>query len=130
MATVPLIYTDVIDASSGPNKQGFAINTVQYSGKISQVTFNGPTQESSREEVWTVKWKGLIYDEANPTATSSTYYTMKQFFESNYLGLITWQPFELQQDRVWKIKANSWKQKNRAGCVFDVSFQLVYLYNV
>ncbi len=130
MTTQSLIYTDVIDASSGPVKQGFATNTVQYSGKISQVTFDGPTQESSREEIWNVKWRGLVYDEANPTAASSTYYTMKKFFEDNYLGLIAWRPFELQQDRVWRIKSNSWKQKNRAGCVFDVSFQLVYLYNL
>lgn len=131
MATV-LPYQSILERSSGPKRQGFLVNEISYSSKISQRAYDGPSKESSRDEVWKVRWKQLEYfTPAEVLAGAVSSYTiMKDFYEDHYLGEVEWKPFEIDTTRIWKIVRDSWRQSNTAGCIFDVSFELKYLYNV
>ena len=127
-----LPYQNAIDRVSGPTKEGFDIIKTQYSSKISQKVFDGPSQEASRQSIWKVRWKQLEY--FTPAEVSggavSTFDIVKQFYEDNYIGEVEWQPFEAAQSRIWEIVPGSWRQVNPAGRIFDVSFSLKYLYSV
>ena len=121
-----------LDRSSGPSSQGFNINIVEYSPKVRQVAYAGPDKESSREEQWKVVWKLLIRrtpQEVIDTGEASTYDTIKKFYEDQYLTTVEWNPVEIGVDRIWEIIPNSFKQNNPAGCIFEVSFKLKFLYN-
>lgn len=131
MAALPL--QDQIDRTSGPKSQGFLVNQVSYSSKVSQKAFDGPSQEASRDEVWTVRWKllqRLSPQEELDTGETSTYDLIKDFYENNYLSTVEWQPFEIDRMCVWEIVPNSLKQSNKAGCIFELSFDLKLLYRI
>ena len=131
MAIVDLPHQEMIDRTSGPKKSGFDVLSINFSSKVSQRAFDGPTQESSRNEVWTVRWKLLQYltpQEVIDTGTPSQYDTVKSFYESAYLGKVRWKPFEIVGTRIWEIVPNSFTQNNPAGCIFDVKFDIRYLY--
>lgn len=133
MSTHVLPLLGLLDRSSGPKSQGFDINVVSYSSKISQKAFDGPSQEASRNERWTVRWKmtqRLTPQEVIDSGNESTYDTIKAFYELNYIRNIEWKPFEVEVNRVWKIVPNSFKQSNTAGCIFDVKFDIEFLYNI
>ena len=131
MAIVDLPHQDMIDRSSGPKSSGFDTVTVNYSSKVRQRAFDGPNQESSRSEVWTVRWKLLTYltpAEVIEQGIPSEYDTVRSFYESAYLGKVRWKPFELVGTRIWEIVPNTFRQVNPAGCIFDVKFDIRYLY--
>jgi hypothetical protein len=130
---IPLPYQDAIDRTSGPRNQGFNIVTIEYSPSISQRAFDGPTQEASRTEEWTVVWKlleRLTPEEVISYGRPSTFDVVKKFYEDNYLGKVEWRPFESDVTRVWEIKPNSLKQKNPAGCIFELKFSLKFIHNI
>ena len=128
---VQLPYQNLIDRTSGPTSSGFDIIKTQYSSKISQKVFDGPSQEASRQEVWKVRWKQLEYFTPDEVAGGaiSTLDIVRDFYENNYIEEVVWQPFEIATSRVWEIVPSSWKQSNPAGSIFDVSIDLRYLYN-
>ena len=131
MAQLPL--QESIDRSSTPSRQGFGIREISYNSKVRQVAFDGPTQESSREEVWTIRWsllERLTPAEVITLGRPSTFDTVKDFYEDNYLGTVEWRPFESDVTGVWRIVPNSLQQKNPAGCIFNISFKLQLLYNM
>lgn len=126
-----LPYQNLIDRTSGPTSSGFDIIKTQYSSKISQKVFDGPSQEASRQEVWKVRWKQLEYFTPLEVGEGriSTYDIVKDFYEAQYIGEVIWKPFEIATSRIWEIVPSSWKQSNSAGSIFDVSIDLRYLYN-
>ena len=130
MAT-QLPYPTLLERTSGPTSSGFDIIKTQYSSKISQKVFDGPSQEASRQEVWKIRWKQLEYFTPAEVGAGaiSTLDVVRDFYEANYIGEVSWQPFELAESRIWEIVPNSWKQTNPSGCIFDVSIDLRYLYN-
>lgn len=131
MAIIPLPYLGKIDRSSGPKIEGFGINEVSYSSKVFQRSFSGADAESSREEVWTVKWMHLEY--ATPAEVLagkvSSIDDIRSFYKSAYMNKIQWKPFEIGQNRIWTVIPNTLKVNNPAGCVFEASMDLKFLYN-
>ena len=131
MAT-PLPLQEMLDRSSGPTKSGFDLNVIEYSPKISQKSYNGPSQEASRKELWNVRWKQLEFltaQEVIDLGRVSELDFVRNFYENNFIGELEWKPFELTTTRIWKIVHNTWKQTNTAGCIFDVAFDIEFLYN-
>lgn len=132
MAVQELPLQSQIDRSSGPKAVGFDVIEVKYSSKVSQRSFDGPSQEASRNETWTVRWKlleRLTPQQEVAQGRDSTFDTIKNFYENNYLGRVEWKPFELETIRIWEIVPNSFRQTNSAGCIFDVKFDIRFLYN-
>lgn len=131
MAINDLPHQDIIERTSGVKSVGFETSTINYSSKISQRAFRGASQEASRDEVWTVRWKQAEYltpEEVVSLGRASQYDTLKDFYEGNYLEKVRWKPFEIVGTRIWEIVPNSWKQSNPAGSLFDVKFDIKYLY--
>ena len=45
------------------------------------------------------------------------------------MNRVLWKPFELADERIWSIVPNTLKVDNPAGCVFNASLDLKYLYD-
>lgn len=131
MAIIQLPHQDKIDRSSAPRSEGFAINEVSYSSKVFQRSFAGADAESSREEVWTVKWMHLeYYSPAEVLAGKvSTIDDIRSFYKAAHLNKVEWKPFEINQNRIWTVVPNTLKVVNPAGNVFEASLDLKFLYN-
>lgn len=131
MAIIPLPHQDKIDRSSAPKVEGFGINEVSYSSKVYQRSFSGADAESSREEVWTVKWMHLQYATPEEVAlgVENTIDDIRDFYKSAYMNKVEWKPFEINQNRIWSIVPNTLKVVNPAGCLFEASIDLKFLYN-
>ena len=131
MAIIQLPHQDKLDRSSAPKSEGFMLNEVSYSSKVFQRSFAGADAESSREEVWTVKWMHLEY--FTPTEVLegklSTIDDIRDFYKSAQLNKVEWKPFEINQNRVWSVIPNTLKVSNPAGNVFEASLDLKFLYN-
>lgn len=130
MTTFILPFEDRIDRSSGPSKEGFSIDVVQYSGKISQRTYSGPSQAASREEEWNILWKNIEYNSPEEVAAGAVdeLGQILEFYKQAYLGRVSWRPFEFSSNRIWEIVPDSLKRKNVAGCIFEVTISLTLLY--
>ena len=131
MAIISLPYLDKIDRSSGPKSEGFGLNVVSYSNKVEQRSFSGADAESSREEVWTVKWMHLQYatpEEVLAGAVNSLQ-VIRDFYKSGQMNKVQWKPFEIGTNRIWSIVPNTLKVVNPAGCLFEASLDLKFLYN-
>ena len=131
MAIISLPYLDKIDRSSGPKIEGFGINEISYSSKVFQRSFSGADAESSREEVWTIKWMHLTYATRSEVAAGavSSIDDIRSFYKSAQLNKVEWKPFEINQNRIWAVVPNTLKVGNPAGCVFEASMDLKFLYN-
>ena len=125
-----LPFQERIDQSSGPTLEGYDTTTIQYGGKVSQTTFNGPDAESSKEEVWKVNWAFLEY--ATPAEVAGGAIDevafLRNFFRQVQTGFVKWRPFELGNSRIWKVVPKSLKIKQTAGCIFTASLNLELQY--
>lgn len=130
MAIINLPYLDKIDRSSGPKVEGFGINEVSYSSKVYQRSFSGADAESSREEVWTIKWMHLQYSTPSEVASGAVdeLGAIRAFYKAAYTNRILWKPFEIGKNYIWSVVPNTLKVDNPAGCVFTASLDLKYLY--
>jgi hypothetical protein len=131
LAIINLPYQDKIDRTSGPKVEGFGINEISYSSKVFQRSFSGADAESSREEVWTIKWMHLQYSTPSEVAAGAIdeLGAIRSFYKSAYMNRVLWKPFELADERIWSIVPNTLKVENPAGCVFNASLDLKYLYD-
>lgn len=131
MAIIELPLQNLIDRSSGPTSEGFAISEVRYSANISQRSFKGPDVSTSREEVWKINWAFLNYATPEEVAKGEVdqLLLVRKFYQDAQLGQVRWKPFEIAQTRIWQIIPNSLKVSNIAGCVFKASLDLKYLYD-
>ena len=127
MAIIDLPYQDIIDRDSGPTSDGFDLNEIQYSGKVSQRSFNGPSVEASRNSTWQVKWKLLEFDKGQGVKYDID--VVRNFYRLAQTNMVRWKPFDIAQTRIWRIVPNSFKQTNTAGTIFEASLNLEYLYN-
>lgn len=127
MAIIDLPYQDIIDRDSGPTSDGFDLNEIQYSGKVSQRSFNGPSVEASRNSTWQVKWKLLEFDKGQGVDYDID--VVRDFYRLAQTNMVRWKPFDISQTRIWRIVPNSFKQTNTAGTIFEASLNLEYLYN-
>lgn len=127
MAIIDLPYQNIIDRDSGPTSDGFDLNEIQYSGKVSQRSFNGPSVEASRNSTWQVKWKLLEFDKGQGVAYDID--VVRDFYRLSQTNMVRWKPFDIAQTRIWRIVPNSFKQTNTAGTIFEASLNLEYLYN-
>lgn len=130
MAIFELPFSDRVERTSGPSKEGFAIDEINYSGKIRQVVFSGPSQEASREEVYQINWKQIEYNSALEVlnGAENELGVIFDFYKQAYLGKVRWKPFEVENSRIWEIVPESLSRTNVAGCLFDVSIKLSLLY--
>lgn len=128
MAIIDLPYQDIIDRESGPTSEGFDLDTIQYSGKVSQRTFNGPSIEASRVEIWKVTWKLLEFD-VSGNGVQYDIDVVRDFYRLSQINKIRWKPFEISQTRIWRIVENSLKVSNTAGNIFTATLNLEFLYN-
>ena len=128
MAIIDLPYQDIIDRSSGPSSEGFALEEVRYSGKVSQRTFNGPSVEASRTEVWKVTWS-LLQKDIDFSGVDYDIDVIREFYRQSQVNKIRWRPFEIGQTRIWRIVQNSLKVSNNSGCNFQATISLEFLYN-
>lgn len=131
MAIIALPHQDKIDRTSAPKIEGFAINEVSYSSKVFQRSFAGADAESSREEVWTIRWMHLQYATPEEVAAGAenTIDDIRNFYKSAHTNKVMWKPFEIAQNRIWTVVPNTLKVVNPAGCVFEASLDLKFLYN-
>lgn len=127
MAIIDLPYQKIIDRESGPTSDGFDLNEIQYSGKVSQRSFNGPSVEASRTSTWQIKWKLLEFD--NGQGVDYDIDVVRNFYRLAQTNVVRWKPFDIAQTRIWRIVPNSFKQTNTAGTIFEASLSLEYLYN-
>lgn len=130
MAIFNLPFSDRVDRTSSPSKEGYAVDEIRYSGNIAQRSFSGASQEASRREEWVIKWKLIQYATPAEVAAGATneLATLMDFYEQAYLGQVRWRPFEFPENRIWEIVPNSLKRSNPAGCIFNVSIKLRLLY--
>ncbi len=126
-----LPYQDQVENSSGYSMEGFATNVVRYSGKISQVSFEGADVESSREEVFDVKWAAIQYSTPEEVLNGSIDQLggIRDFYRQIQTGYVRYKPFESGQVKIWRIVKNSLRVKNVSGCINSVSLSLEFMYN-
>ena len=131
MAIINLPHQNILDRSTSPKSEGFAMQEVKYSGKIVQRSFEGATQEASREEVWDIVWKQLEYATPEQVAlgSASTIQDIRDFYKSAHMNKVRWQPFEINTSRIWEVVPDSLKISNPAGCIFEAKLKLRLLYN-
>ena len=127
MAIIDLPYQNIIDRSSGATSDSFDLDEIQYSGKVSQRAFNGPSLEASRRSVWNVTWKLLEFDLGGGVEYDIN--VVRDFYRLAYINKVRWKPFDIAETRIWRIVANSYKEANTAGTIFEASLSLEYLYN-
>ncbi|AFK66653.1 hypothetical protein COPG_00057 [Colwellia phage 9A] len=127
---IDLPFQDKIDQSSGAKAEGFALNIIRYGSKVSQLSFMGADAESSREEDWVVNYPFIEY--ATPAEVlggkTDELKQLRDFYKTAQLALVRWRPFEYESNRIWRIKPNSLKIKQVAGCNFKATLQLEFLY--
>lgn len=128
MAIIDLPYQNIIDRSSGPSSEGFSLEEVRYSGKVSQRVFNGPSVEASRTEVWKVTWT-LLQKSVNGESVEYDIDVIRDFYRQAQLNKVRWKPFEIEQTRVWRVVANSLNVSNPSGTNFQATLSLEFLYN-
>ena len=126
---IDLPHQDIIDRSSGPKREGFMVNQINY-GAVSQREFQGADAEASREESWTIKWKLLEFRSAAEVAAGAknTIQEIRDFYKNAQLNHVRWKPFELPTTRIWEVVPYSLRVNNPAGCIFEAQLQLKYLY--
>lgn len=128
MAILDLPYQNIIDRESSPSSEGFGLDVIQYSSKVSQRSFNGPSIEASRNEIWKVVWNLLEFD-TKGTGVQYDLDVVRDFYRLAQVNKVRWKPFEIAQTRIWRVVENSLKVKNTAGNIFSASFDLEFLYN-
>lgn len=127
MAILDLPYQNIIDRESGPTSEGFDLDIIQYSGKVSQRSFNGPSVEASRTEIWKVTWKMLEFDKGQGVTYDLG--VVRDFYKLAQTNTVRWKPFEINQTRIWRVVTNSLNISNTAGTVFTATLNLEFLYN-
>ena len=127
MAIIELPYQNIIDRESGPTTEGFDLDVIQYSGKVAQRSFNGPSVEASRNEIWKVTWKLLEFD--NNQGVDYDLDVVRNFYKISQTNMVRWKPFEIGNTRIWRVVSNSLSVKNTAGSIFSASLNLEFLYN-
>lgn len=127
MAIIDLPFQDIIDRESGPSSEGFGLDVIQYSGKVSQRSFNGPSVEASRNEIWKVTWKLLEFDKGQGVTYDLK--TLRDFYRLAQINKVRWKPFEIAETRIWRVMQDSLKVSNTAGTIFSASLNLEFLYN-
>jgi len=128
MAILDLPYQEIIDQESGPSSEGFGLDIIEYSSKVSQRSFSGPSIEASRQEVWKVTWKLLEFD-TDGSGVDYDLDVVRDFYRLAQVNKVRWKPFEIAQTRIWRVVANSLKVTNTAGNIFTASMNLEFLYN-
>lgn len=128
MAILDLPYQGIIDQESGPSSEGFGLDIIEYSSKVSQRSFSGPSIEASRQEVWKVTWKLLEFD-TDGSGVDYDLDVVRDFYRLAQVNKVRWKPFEIAQTRIWRVVANSLKVTNTAGNIFTASMNLEFLYN-
>ena len=125
MAIFDLPFQSNIDASSGPASEGFGMDVISYGSKLSQKSFTGPDQESSKEAVWKIIWKGIKFDKDSPL--SNDFVTLRTFYDTAHAQKVRYKPFE-QPTAIWEIVPASLRRKH-IGSNFEISMSLQYLYD-
>lgn len=128
MAILDLPYQEIIDQESRPSSEGFGLDIIEYSSKVSQRSFSGPSIEASRQEVWKITWKLLEFD-TNGSGVDYDLDVVRDFYRLAQINKVRWKPFEIAQTRIWRVVANSLKVTNTAGNIFTASMNLEFLYN-
>tara|TARA_R110000850_G_scaffold57881_5_gene135095 strand:+ start:8101 stop:8496 length:396 start_codon:yes stop_codon:yes gene_type:complete len=130
MATIDMPLQDRIERRSSPRQEGFNIKEVRYSDKVSQRSFDGPSQSTSRAGTHSVTW---VVEYATPAqvlaGVTNELQTLLTFYENAYLERVRWKPFEIQDTRIWEIIPDSLRRSNPAGCISEVTIQFRFLYS-
>ena len=128
---IDLPFQEKIDNSSGTKAEGFATNIIRYGSKVTQTSFQGASIEASREEEFSVKWAFIEYATPEEVVSGKVdeLEQLREFYKQSQSGFVRYRPFEVLQSKIWRVKPNSLKVKNIAGCIFKAELVLEFLYN-
>ena len=129
-AVIDLPFQDQIQQGSGPTTEGFRTTEITYGGTVSQISFEGPSAEASREEVWKIEWAYLDYatpEEVQGGAVDQVK-QLREFYKQVQMVNVRYKPFELDGTRIWRVMPNTLKITQVAGKIFNASMSLKYLY--
>ncbi len=129
MAIFAVPFENLLLRQTAPSREGFALNTIEYSSKVTQEAFAASTQASARVEKWTLRWQVVFATPADVIAgATNELQVLLDFYKNVHLNQIRWKPFEYENTIIWRIIPSSLKRSNRAGCIFDVSMDIEFLY--
>lgn len=129
--TIDLPFQNQIQQGSGPVSEGFRLTEISYGSNVSQISFDGPDAETSREEVWKINWAFIEYATPEEVLAGKVNQLeeLRNFYRQAQMVHVRWKPFEMPQARIWRIVKNTLKVDNIAGSIFNASLNLEYLYD-
>lgn len=128
---IDLPFQEKIQQGSGPTSEGYRTTEISYGGSVAQISFEGPTAESSREEVWKITWAFLNYATPEEVAQGAVdeVKQLREFYKQAQMLEVRYKPFELEETRIWRIMPSTLKVSQVAGSIFNASLSLKFLYD-